>query len=97
MNFKDLFTEIGQYAFLHNHRLTFHPSQFNQVGAKDNDVFIKTCRDLKMHADVLDYIGCGPESVMVVHGGGSYGNKKMTMERWISQFYKLPENVQKDW
>jgi len=92
--FQDLFDEIGEYARDHGHRLTFHPGQYNQIGAKDPKVFEKTCIELRMHADILDMMGCGPESIMVVHGGGVYGDKKATMERWVEQFFKLPENVQ---
>ncbi len=32
-------------------------------------------------------------SVMIIHGGGTFGNKKETLERWKKNFYKLPENV----
>lgn len=93
-NFNDLFHQIGTFARKHRHRLTFHPGQFNQVGTINEGVFVKTARDLAMHADVLDKIGCGPESIMVVHGGGVYGDKPATLERWVQQFYQLPQNVQ---
>ena len=92
--FDDLFQKIGVYARKHSHRLTFHPGQFNQVGAKDPKVFEKTLHELSAHAEILDRIGCGPESVMVVHGGGSYGDKKATIKRWAKQFKQLPKNVQ---
>lgn len=92
-NFATEFKNINDCAKKYKQRLTFHPGQFNQVGAKDRNVFEKTVRDLSFHADVLDYIGCDKNSVMVVHGGGTYGNKQETMERWISQFYEMPGNV----
>jgi len=91
--FDDLFQKIGAYARRHKHRLTFHPGQFNQVGAKDPKVFQKTFRDLSVHAEILDRMGTGPESVMVVHGGGTYGDKETTIKRWVKQFKQLPKNV----
>lgn len=93
-NFDDILQKIGKYARKHGHRLTFHPGQFNQVGAVNPAVFEKTCCELKMHADLLDRMGCGPESVLVVHGGGVYGDKEATIKRWIKQFKQLPKNVQ---
>ena len=33
-------------------------------------------------------------SVIVIHGGGVYGDKMVTIERWCKQFYDLPQNVQ---
>ena len=38
-------------------------------------------------------MGLGKNSVMVVHGGGIYGDKELTKKRWCKQFYKLPDNV----
>ena len=37
----------------------------------------------------------GVDSVMVVHGGGMYGDKEKTKIRWCEQFQELPENVKK--
>ena len=92
---KDLLKQIGDKAKSYNHRITFHPGQYNVVGTPSEDMFQKTIWDLKYHADVLDLMGMGDDSVMVVHGGGVYGNKEETLDRWCEQFKKLPENVQK--
>lgn len=94
IQFEDLLIKIGDYARTHGHRLTFHPGQFNQIGAKDPKVFQKTRNELQVHAEILDRIGCGPESVMVVHGGGIYGDKEQTIERWAKQFKMLSKNAQ---
>ena len=37
----------------------------------------------------------GNDSVMVVHGGGLYGDKEKTMDRWCEQYKLLPENIRK--
>ena len=86
--------EIGAFARGNGIRLTFHPGQYNVVGTPNVDAFNQTCVDLKYHADVLDIMVMGKDSVMVVHGGGVYGNKEETINRWCEQFRKLPENVQ---
>ena len=93
--FTTICKRIGKYAREHGHRLTFHPGQFNVVGTPNKDVFKKTCRELGLHADIMDMMGLDKDSVMVVHGGGIYGDKAKTIKRWIKQFYKLPLNVQK--
>lgn len=91
----DALKKAGENARKHNQRVVMHPGQYNQIGAKDPEVFESTIRDLKMHADLLDYMGMGPESVICIHGGGVYGNKEETKRRWIEQFHLLPENVKK--
>lgn len=87
--------KIGNLARNYKQRLTFHPSQFNIVAAKDKDIFENTKLDLKYHADVLDCMGCDNDSIIIVHGGGLYGNKQEAIERWIYNFNLLSSNVQK--
>ena len=92
---KDL-ARIGRIAIEGGHRITMHPGQYNVVGSPHESVFIKTCVDLKMHADILDMMGLDMNSILVVHGGGTYGDKDSTIKRWIKNFSRLPENVQID-
>lgn len=92
--FRPICEKIGNYAKEHGHRLTYHPGQFCQIGTPNQNVFEKTCVDLKMHADMLDMMGLDQNSVMIIHGGGVYGDKPKTIKRWIKQFFQLPENVQ---
>ena len=86
--------QIGNIAKKHNIRLTFHPGQYNVVGTPRKEMFDRTNNNLTYQADVLDFMGMGIDSVMVVHGGGVYGNKEETKERWCQQFKKLNNNVQ---
>lgn len=93
---KPLLIEIGKLAHKYNQRLTFHPGQYNVVGSPNRESFIKTRDDLSYHAEVLDLCQLdGLSPVMVVHGGGIYGNKDETILRWCSQYLELPENVRK--
>lgn len=91
----DMLKEAGQNCKKYNQRITMHPGQYNQVGAKEERVFNNTIKDLKMHADILDAMGMDSDSVICVHGGGIYGDKEKTIKRWIEQYKLLPENVQK--
>lgn len=91
----DLLKEIGKKAKLYNQRITFHPGQYNVIGAERDEVLQNTIRDLTYHAEVLDLMEMDQNSVIVIHGGGVYKNKSMTIDRWCKQFYCLPEKVQK--
>ena len=87
--------KAGDLAKKYGHRICMHPGQYNQVGTKTQSVFDKTVEDLKHHANILDKMGIDENGVLIVHGGGVFGNKEETIERWISQFQLLPENVKK--
>ena len=83
---KPKFKEIGELAKKYNQRLTFHPGQYDVLGTPDPRVLKNTLLDLKVHADILDLIGCNQDSVMVIHGGGFYGDKPATIERWVKNY-----------
>ena len=91
----DLLERIGKYARQHGVRLTFHPGQYNVIGSPVSAAFANTVADLSYHADVLDLMGCDADSVMVVHFGGTYGNKTKTVGRWVEQFHALPDKVKR--
>lgn len=74
-------------------RLTFHPGQFNVLGTPNLDCLAKTTYELHIHASIFDYMNCPDDSIMVIHGGGMYGDKRATMDRWCKNYMKLPEYV----
>lgn len=91
----DLLKQIGKLAKVYNMRLTMHPGQYNVIGTPHPDTFAQTVAELTYHADLLDLMECDDDSVLVIHGGGLYGNKEATMARWATQFYQLPGKVQR--
>jgi UV DNA damage endonuclease len=90
---KDELQKAGELATSLGHRILMHPGQYNQVGAKSADVFQKTIDDLSHHANILDSMNINDNGVLIVHGGGTYGDKENTIRRWIEQFDDLPRGV----
>ena len=70
-----LLEKVGKFARDHGIRLTFHPGQFNVLGTTDKAVLEKTRIELEIHARILDMMGMGVDSIMVIHGGGIYMDK----------------------
>ena len=89
----DLLKEIGQYARDNNIRLTMHPGQYDVLSSPSETVIENTVSDLKHHCEILDRMGMGSDSVMIVHGGGVYGNKEGALKRLEENILKLPNNV----
>ena len=87
--------QVGQYCRDLNVRITFHPGQFNVIATPNSIIFGNTLNELQHHADILDRMEMTPDSVMVIHGGGVYGDKPKTIARWCENFQKLPENVRR--
>ena len=58
--------KIGKLARYFGHRLTFHPGQYNVVGAINPKAFQQTINDLSYHATVLDLMGKTHQFVQIL-------------------------------
>ena len=87
--------KIGRLAKKYNQRLTFHPGQFNVLGTPHKKTLEMTIKDLTYHANVLDMLETDKNSVMVIHGGGVYGDKDKTIERWCENYHNLSGQIKK--
>ena len=87
--------DVGVTARKYGHRLTMHPGQYAQLGSNNPDVVSQTIRDLNQHAEILLAMGMTPElgSVMIIHGGGTFGDKPAAIARWKENFRKLPSKT----
>lgn len=91
--FQKLFKKVGNYAKKNNIRLTFHPDIFNVLNSIDDDIVLRTFRDLHYHTTMLKLMELDTNSILVLHGGGIYGDKINSMKRWIENFNKLPNYI----
>ena len=92
---KDELKKAGKLAKKYGHRITFHPGQFCVVGARDQNIFEKTIKDLEMHADILDIMEIDMDGILCIHGGGIYGDKQSAINRWYDNFQRLPEKIKR--
>lgn len=76
-------------------RLTMHPGQYTVLNAKDRTVVAKAVEDLAHHARILDLMEAGPDSGLVLHVGGAYGDKVEAAKRFVENFAQLPQGVAK--
>ena len=88
---KDELAELGALAREYDIRLSLHPSQYILLNALDEEVARKSIMDLNAQAQILDYMGCGPEAVVVTHIGGVYGDRAESLARFIRRYQELPD------
>ncbi len=79
---------LGKRARTLGLRLSFHPSQFIVLNSPDPVLVQKSIADLAAQTQMLDLMELGPEAVLVVHAGGTYGDIDTGSVRWI-ETYKL--------
>jgi UV DNA damage endonuclease len=76
-------------------RLSFHPSQFVVLNSPDPELVQKSVWDLSVQAEMLDLMELGPEAVVVLHVGGTYGDRRKSAERWARSWETLPQHVRR--
>ena len=86
---------LGRYAREADIRLSFHPSQFIVLNSENETLTRKSMWDLESQAEMLDLMECGPEAVLVVHVGGTYGDRESSWRRWVSNWPRLAEPVKR--
>jgi UV DNA damage endonuclease len=86
---------IGEKARRLDIRLSFHPSQFVVLNSPDPELVRKSIWDLSSQAEMLDRMELGPEAVLVIHVGGTYGNIEESRARWVETWKILPEHVRR--
>lgn len=91
--------EAGKVAAELGHRLTTHPGQFTQLGSPRKEVITAAIRDLEYHAELLSLLKLPEQqdrdAVMILHMGGTYGDKAATLDRFRENYAKVSPNVKK--
>lgn len=90
----DRLREIGRYARDHGLRLSMHPGEYTVLNSPKPHVVANAMEELRYHADLMDLIGLGPSSKIVLHVGGIYGDKPRAKRQLGDAFADLPDNVQ---
>lgn len=65
--------------------LSMHPGQFVNMGSPKEEVILSSVKEIKEHLFIADSLGFGDINF---HLGGSYGDKKSAIERFIENMNK---------
>lgn len=86
---------LGRRARELDLRLSFHPSQFIVLNSADPVLVRKSIADLAAQAELLDTMELGPEAVIVVHAGGTYGDTAKGRADWIATYETLSPEIRR--
>jgi len=86
---------IGNKIKKSNMRVSVHPGQYTVLNSNKRDVVKKAVEELVYHARIFDSLGINSEHKVVLHIGGAYDNKGLSIERFIENYKLLPDNVKK--
>lgn len=93
----DVLAEAGRVAAQLGHRLTTHPGQFTQLGSPRKEVITAAVRDLEYHNELLTLLRLPEQqdrdAIMILHMGGTYGDKAATLDRFRTNYAKLSPSI----
>jgi len=91
--------EVGKVIAELGHRVSTHPGQFTQLGSPRDSVIKAAFADLEFHDEFLSLLKLPPQqdrdAVMVLHMGGTFGDKAATLDRFRTNYSKLSDSVKR--
>jgi len=92
----NLLSGAGRLAQKYNQRITSHPGPFNVLVSPRENVVEKTIKDLSIHGEFFDMMNLSqtPYNKINIHCNGVYGDKQSAMDRFCTNFERLPYSVQ---
>lgn len=85
--------EIGEYIQTNNMRVSAHPDHYTLLNSPQIDVLTASIKDLEAHALLFKAMGLPLEPQLVIHVGGFYKNKDLSLQRFLNEFSKLPDHL----
>jgi len=89
------FSELGRLIKKIGLRVSMHPGQFTVLNSIRETVVAASIAELEYHARLLDALSLDAAHKIILHLGGTYGDKKNGMKRFVQNFEKLSLSVQK--
>ncbi|CAG8959668.1 hypothetical protein HYFRA_00001572 [Hymenoscyphus fraxineus] len=89
--------EAGKVIAELGHRVSTHPGQFTQLGSPRAEVIANAIRDLEYHDEMLSLLKLpeqmNRDAVMILHLGGTFGDKAATLDRFRENYKGLSPSI----
>ncbi|GIP34727.1 UV DNA damage repair endonuclease UvsE [Paenibacillus sp. J2TS4] len=91
----DKFAEVGDYVRQNGMRTSFHPDHYTVLSSPREEVVRSSVDDLRRHVRMLDAMGLDETAKCNIHIGGAYGDREQSLNRFIEQFRRLDDSIQR--
>lgn len=92
-HFRDKLAQIGQFIKKHDMRISMHPDQFVLINALNPQIVANSIAELEYQSAFLGALGLSSKAKLQIHVGGVYGDKNASIQRFIVNYQKLPQNI----
>lgn len=94
-HYREKLSAIGKKIRDAGMRVSMHPGQYTVLNSPDEGVVERSRADLAYHAAVLDALGTGPDSKIILHLGGVYGDKSLAIQRFLERYRALDPAIRR--
>ncbi len=91
--FRDDLDEIGAFARWNDMRLSFHPGQYTVLNSPDPEIVRRAIEEIACSAAFLDALGMDTASKIIIHLGGTYGDKPAALSRFVETAATLGDSL----
>lgn len=84
---------LGDLARSFGVRLTMHPPLYLQLGSDDSQLARRSLAEVEMAGRLLDAMGLGLDSVLVIHAGHAQGEPRRLLETLARRMDTLPASL----
>ena len=93
-DFKDELAKIGSIARKNVMRISSHPDHYTLINSPRPEVFTASLKDLEYHENLFCAMGLD-DAEMVMHVGGLYASRELSIKRFKEGFQVLPAGVRR--
>lgn len=94
LKYKKQYQKISKKINDNKMRVDVHPDQFCVLNSTKKEVLENTFQILEYHYKILEVLGI-ENKIIILHIGSSILGKENSIKRFINNFYKLPNYIQK--
>ncbi|WP_165999234.1 UV DNA damage repair endonuclease UvsE [Bacillus sp. Cs-700] len=91
---KNELKELGDYAKKEKMRIGFHPDHFVLLNSPKKEILQASVQMLALHVRLLEGMGIDSTHRCVLHVGGGYDDKELSLERFIHNWMYTPKKIQ---
>ncbi len=92
-DYRDILETLGEKIRSYGIRVSMHPGQYTVLNSKNPEVVERSVLELIYHARLLDALGADQTNKLILHIGGSYGNKPEAARSFVREYNRLPQEV----
>lgn len=92
-DFKNYWEAIGLIIRQQEMRISAHPDHFTILNSPKPEVLAASILDLNYHSAILEAMKLPAEPQLVIHIGGLYKNKELSLRKFKTEFTGLSENL----